>query len=136
MKRDLVQIYALAVCFFCAAGMAITVSFVLYGIVQATVPTFTLPGHQYERHADATAYRQSQIARAPESMQLEYAELSPEKLENERKRSLERHIATESRSGYQTILRCGIIFAVFACVFFLHWRLSRRQREAADSRRK
>ena len=131
MKRSLVQIYALGVCFICAACMAISISFFLYGIAQIAVPSFTLSGYQYERHADVTAYRQSQIEREPESMRLEYAEMSPEKLEAERRQSLERHIATESRSGYQTILRCGIIFAVFACVFFLHWRLSRRQREAA-----
>lgn len=132
MKRHLVQIYALAVCFFCAVGMAVTVSFILYGIAQTTVPSFTLPGYHFERHADATAYRESKIAEAPESIQLEYAEMSPEMLEAERKQSLERHIAIERRDGYQNILLCGIISVVFACAFLLHWRLSRRQRAEAD----
>ena len=131
MQRNLFQIYALAVCFFCAAGMMITLSFVLYGFVQIAAPSFTLAGFHYERHADAVAYRQWQLAGSPESMQQHYADMSPEMLEAERKQSLQRHIAIESRNGYQNILRCGIIFAVFACAFFFHWRLSRRQRANA-----
>ena len=132
MTRSLVQIYALAVCFFCAAGMAVTLNFILYGTVQFAVPALTMFGYEDERQADAKALLQTQITRVPESIRQEFAEMGPEQLEAERRLSLERHIAAESRDGHQTILQCGIIFAVLACVFFLHLRLSWHLKEAAD----
>ncbi|MCY3877856.1 MAG: hypothetical protein OXF74_01600 [Rhodobacteraceae bacterium] len=126
MKRNIVQIYALAICMFCAAAMAVTLGFMGYGVIRIAAPSFTLSSYIHDSHADPEEFRSYRMNAAHESVQAKYAAMSDAELDVERHKSLDIKIAGERRGGYQGLLRSGIMLFVFAGFYLLHWKLSQR----------
>ena len=57
MKKSILEIYALAVCFVALLCFVIALGIGVYDLIQITNPEFTLNAYEYERHQSNEAFR-------------------------------------------------------------------------------
>ena len=135
MKKSILEVYALAVCFFTVACFVVALGIGLYSLVQIANPEFTLDSEQYNRHQTNDAFWNSnpifapsldgdgkQKARPPES------ELTKQRLE-----SYELAIKAEKRNGSQSLVKTLIVVLIDIAVFYAHWRIAKRVRSEANA---
>jgi len=126
MKKTLVEIYALAVCFVTVTCFAIATGIAIYDFVQIGFPEIALSSYQYERHQSNAAYRSSH---QPGSKAI--AALSEEELTKRREESYRLALKSERRDGWQSLLRVAIVMLVNVVFFVIHWRLAKHVRESS-----
>jgi hypothetical protein len=126
MKRSLIEIYALAVCFVTVTCLAVAMGIALYDLVQITNPEITLYSHQYERHQSNASFRASYRGDADE-----LAGLSDEQVSKRREESFGSVLNSERRDGWQSLLRMAIVMLIDVLFFVVHWRLAKRSRESS-----
>jgi hypothetical protein len=131
MKKTILEIYAMAVCFFCVACFVITTGVALYDVFQIADPEFTLNRYQYDRLQSNDAFRQSPIAPIADKSAQDLKLTSEEEITKKRRAELERILHSESHDGEQSLLRMLIIMLVDAVAFAIHWRVARAARSAA-----
>lgn len=157
MKKTILEIYALAVCFAVVVCATVTLGIALWQIVTIAEPEFTIGGYLYEQHQDNAhfpAYRSGRCApaeplddpAAAAAMAADEATkaaadvangattLAPCKalgeaaLTAEREASWAQALARERRDGIQTLAKCLLVLLVNLAVFLPHWLLARRAR--------
>jgi hypothetical protein len=140
MRRTLVEIYALAVCFFSVACFVITLGVALYDLVEIAAPTFTLNTHDYGRHQSDQAFLESggtttRIIRVQDGERVEEIKQPTDNadLAKKREESFQRVLVAEQRSATQSLVRAAIILAIASLVFLIHWRLARYSQRGADA---
>jgi hypothetical protein len=126
VKRSLIEIYALAVCFVTVTCFAIASGIALYDFVQIAVPEITLHSYIYERHQTNEAFRT-----APQGTTESIAGLSEDQLTKRREESYKSALNAERRDGWQSLLRMAIVMLVDLIFFAVHWLLAKRVRESA-----
>ena len=135
MKKSILEIYALAVCFVTVVCFVIALGIGLYSLVQIANPEFTLDSWQYNQHQTNDAFwgvdvtypmpmggGEKKKERPPES------ELTKQRLE-----SNERAVKAEQRSGSQSLVKVMIVIFINIAVFYAHWRISKRARSEANA---
>jgi len=140
MRRTLVEIYALAVCFFSVACLAITLGIALYDIVEIAAPAFTVDAHEYERHQSDQAFLESggstkHIVRIEGGERVEEIQQGTESTDVAKKRELsfQRALGAERRGAGQSLVRTAIILLIASLVFMIHWRIARHGQRGADA---
>ena len=113
--RSLIQVYALAVCFFSLMCFVVALGFGLYDLVRIVAPGFTM--NQYWNVATNDQYLQIH----PDQKDLPEFELT-----------LLREIANqysfdgERRAAGQSLVFVTIIVVIDAVVFAIHWGIAKR----------
>jgi len=138
MKRQLLEIYALAVCFFTVACFVIVVGMLLWDAVRVAAPGFTVPNHVFEMHQSEQSYRRMQGPRMtrpvppadPAAGTAPLALSAPEDTLS-RDESWALALRAERREGLRGIVRNAIILVIDLLVFGLHWRIARGARAEA-----
>ena len=126
MKRSLIEIYALAVCFVTVSCLAVAMGIALYDLVQIAYPEITLYSHQYERHQSNASFRASYQNDAKD-----LAALSEDQVTKRREESYRSVLNGERRDGWQSLLRMAIVMLIDVLFFVVHWRLAKRSRESS-----
>jgi len=128
MKKSLIEIYALAVCFITVACFVVTFGLALWDVVEFTVPEFTINQSQYERHQSDDEY--SEYISRRSQYKGENAEPIPsgEELTKAREKSYAFIIASERRTALQDFFQKLIIILVDTIAFFIHWRIAGKAR--------
>ncbi len=129
MKKNIVEIYALAVCFICAAVFSIFVSIGIYSIFEITNPELTMWSHNYEAHYSNEKFLEQKMAVARDGAN-PYTNMSQAELTDARERSFQAALATERRSGRQSILQSLIAVLVLSLMFGVHWLIAKRARRS------
>lgn len=126
MKKTILEIYALAVCFVTVLCAVVALGIGVYDIVEITNPEFTLSAHSYERHQTNEAF-----------FSLECIDDEQERTEEEktqqRQSSYNRALNAESRNAVQSLVKVIIIIAIDILVFLVHWRIARFGREPVST---
>ena len=136
MKRQLLEIYALAVCFFTVACFVIVAGMLLWDLVRLLAPDFTVASYVYEMHQSDAAYERSG-GRYPGALPLRREQgeapaqpvAPPPALSRAESWAIALH--TERREGLRGIVRNAIIIFIDLLVFAAHWRIGRAARAAA-----
>src|SRR5688572_27003955 len=113
MPRSLIQLYALIVCFFTLMCLVVALGLGLYDIVRITAPGFTLQDHmvwQSDEHF---------LMYYPDKKNLPQHELAAW-----RKQYRQNALVSERHSAQQRAVFIGIILAIDAIVYALHWRIA------------
>ena len=128
MKKSLLEIYALAVCFATIVCFVIALGIALYSVVEITNPEFTMNSHIYRQYQSNDAYwqqnRYSYATKEQEGQKPSEAELTKERTESYRLA-----LISEKRDGFQGLTKTGIIILIDIIAFFIHWRMAQRARE-------
>lgn len=132
MKRSILEIYALAVCFFTVACFVIVLGMAVWNFVAISTPEFALNNIVWEQHQSDEAFKARLLLEhrygsdkntytAPEGAALTAA----------RDLSLSRAIASQRHGAIQDLVRNLIILLIDGIVFFIHWKLAARARQSA-----
>jgi hypothetical protein len=152
------RIYLFAVCFVSVVCVTITSGMALYSLLKMAAPQITLDSHSYNAHQSVADFKRSHfypnraypqalfipgamgVARAlpvDRTALVSNAEpdpdaqpLSDEEIDELRKESYHAVVRNHKRTALQELIRLAIVLIVSSAVFFLHWRLTRRNGEA------
>jgi hypothetical protein len=89
MKKSMLEIYSLAICFVTIVCAAVTLGIDLYDLIEISHPEFTLPLHPYERHQTNEAFSQNDCGKDGEFLTAEEKNKTPP---NQLRNCLERGI--------------------------------------------
>jgi hypothetical protein len=133
LKKSILEIYALAVCFFTVVCFVVALGIAAYSMLAIAKPEFTIDSWQYLRHQTNDAYWNGHSGGGPYFGPSEKNRERPSEpeLTKEREESFARSLSNEQRSGSQTLVKCLIVMLIDATVFVLHWRVSWRARASA-----
>lgn len=127
MKKSLVEIYALAVCFITVGCFVIVAAIAAWDVVQLAAPKFTINNNEYEAHLTDQQYSNWLVLRN-QYQDERYAPPSGAELTSARITSWEQAIKSEQRGALQSLAKNFIIFAIAAFAFMAHWRMAKRSR--------
>ena len=122
MKKSLLEIYALAVCFVTVVCFVIALGIGLYDLVELAYPEFSLSSYEYERHQSDEAFMRHWPKDKKRPLEGEVTKLREESFRTE--------LRKEQRSAMQSLVQILIVLAIDVVVFFVHWRLAKRARES------
>ena len=128
MKKSLIEIYALAICFITVACFVVTFGFALWDVVEFTVPEFTINQHQYEPHQTDDSYLEHISRRSQYKGDNAEPLPSGEELTKAKEKSYGLIISSEKRSALQDFFQKLIIILVDTIAFFIHWRIAGKAR--------
>lgn len=128
MKKSLIEIYALSVCFVTVACFVVTIGLALWDVVEFSMPEFTINQHQYNHHQTDEAYL-DHISRRSQYKGDDAEPLpSGEELTTAREKSYEFVISSEKRSALQEFFQKLIIMIIDAIAFLIHWKIAGKAR--------
>ncbi len=132
MKKSLLEIYALAVCFATIVCFVISLGIGIYDLVEITNPEFTLSSYEFKRHQTNDAFWKS-CSSSWRKHDKERTRPPEDELTKQRENSFQRALKAEKRDAFQSLTQIVIILIVNALVFLIHWRLARRARETVET---
>jgi len=141
MKKSVLEIYALAVCFFTVACFVFMMGFAAWYAVELCAPKFTIGASDYQRHKSDDAFRESLIsehsysgAPAPPSSSgaatpAPYVPPEGASLTAAREKSLQQVLDAERRQALQDLVYTSFFLCIAVLVFAVHWKLAARARQ-------
>lgn len=128
MKKSLLEIYALAVCFTTIVCFIIALGFAIYDAIQIATPEFTLSSYEYKRHQNNDEFWKSYHC-GYENRERQMQRPSEEILTQQRLESYPLVIKAERRDAFHSLTISTIILIINVVVFLVHWGIARRARE-------
>ena len=119
MKKTLVEIYALLVCFASIFIVIVNAATGLYSAVRATQPTITVDGYAYRRSLSDEDFMQAWPQQS--------AKPHPADVPALRKAAYAQALDIESRGGLNVFISSFMYVVAAGLVFGLHWRLAQRE---------
>ena len=123
MKRTLVEVYALAVCFVTLVCFVVALGIGIYDLIQFLNPEFTISSYTYEHHQSNEAY----LSNWPKEKQRPQGD----ELTKLRKESYQAALKSEQRNAVQSLTQIFIIILIDIVVFAIHWYMAKRARADA-----
>jgi len=121
MKKSLVEIYALAVCFFTVMCFTIFLGIGVYDIIEIIHPEFALSSYDFGRHQTNDEFTKN----LPNVKTLP---LTEDEITQKRIESLDLVVRSEKREAFQSLTYASVIILINIVIFFIHWKLSKRER--------
>ncbi|MBI5026886.1 MAG: hypothetical protein HZC12_09245 [Nitrospirae bacterium] len=128
MKKSILEVYALAVCFATIVCFVIAFGISIYDIVRIANPEFTMSSYEYNRHQSNDAFWKGSDSCSSGNKKRQRP--ADEELTKQRLASYQQSIKSEQRDAFQSLTQSVIIFIIAVVVFLVHWRVARRAREA------
>ncbi len=131
MKKPILEIYALAVCFVTLVCFVIALGIGVYDLIQIANPEFTMNAYEYERHQSNEAFGRSpriQLRGVAPGVPIDPTETSEEELTRQREESYQAALRSERRRAGQSLTMMAIVLVIDVLVFLPHWLLARRRR--------
>jgi hypothetical protein len=126
MKKSLIEIYALLVCFASIFFLLVNTATALYGGLRAVQPAMTVDDYAIQRSASDEAFMQGWPKELPAPAASEIPGL--------RKALYDRALAAEQRGGLHVFISSFAFVIAAGLIFGVHWQLAQREHvEAAVS---
>ena len=131
MKRTILEIYALAVCFISVVCFAVALGLACYGVIGLVNPEFTMSSWVYAQHQTNDAFWNRPTG--PYRGNDEKMKQRPidSDLARQREQSYARAVANERRDSTQVVVKTMIVILIDLMVFLFHWFIARRARTNA-----
>ena len=117
MKRSLLEVYAVAVCFATLLCFVCALGIGLYDVVQISAPEFTVSPYYdqaYQTRAEFERYFPDKKG------------VSDQEIANLRDAALGEALRVERHSAVQSLVQVLLILSIDAGVFAVHWRMAKR----------
>ena len=122
MKKTILEIYGLAVCFVTLVCFVITFGIASYDLLEMSAPEFTLESSKYQKHQTNEAFTKSCGDDA------KYESLSEDEITAKREKSYKAILKSERRDAIQSFIQCLIILIINCGVFCSHWIIAKKAR--------
>jgi hypothetical protein len=130
MRKSLLEIYALAVCFILVACFVVAMGVAVYEVVKIAKPEFTLSSYEYKRHQNNDEFWRS-YKMGYENRDKDVQRPSEDILTKQRLESYPLTITAERRDAFQSLTISTIILIINLIVYLVHWQIARRARGAS-----
>jgi hypothetical protein len=124
MKKTLLEVYALAVCFVTITCFAISLGVGIYDVIELNAPEFTMKSCDYEKHQTNENFSRNW----DEEKRQKFSE---ERITKLREDSYQVAIEKEKRDAIQSLLQILIIISIDTIIFLIHWLIARKSRNSA-----
>src|SRR4051812_25820249 len=124
MKKSILEIYALAVCFFTVACFVIVLGLAAWHMFEVAAPRFTITGQDYEHHQSDDSYRDWLISSHSSSDKPPYSAPQGAALTAAREKSLAEVLHSQRRRGLQDLVQNLFFLVIDVLVFAVHWRIA------------
>jgi len=118
LSRNILRLYALAVCFVSVIVFSVSFGVGLYDVVQVNLPEMTLDSWQHERYQSNTNFTRDW---PPEK-----AVPDDDTLARLREEGYRIAVAGEARGAKQSLVQQAITMLIMVALFLIHWKLSRK----------
>ena len=125
MKKSLLEIYALGVCFVTIICFAVALGIGVYDILEMSKPEITLKSYQYQRHQTNEAFTRKWSKEKEKPSEFEITKI--------REKSYSVALEAERRDAVQSLIRVLIIIIIDLVIFLVHWKLGIRARESSTT---
>ncbi len=126
MKKNIQEIYALAVCFVTVVCAVFATGVGLYDLLEIAQPEFTLSAHKHKRFQSNDTFCRDECKNNNVDKSID------EETTKKRLAAYEFALKNEQRDAVQSLVKVLIILVIDTGVFWLHWRLARRSRESMN----
>jgi hypothetical protein len=126
MKKSILEIYALAICFISVICFIVTAGIAVNGVFEVAYPSFTLSSYEYAQYTSNEAYK----ANHPATINGKEVQRREAELTKAREDSYKIALKNEQRSGLQNVVHSLIMFIIVLPIFIMHWIIARRARNA------
>ncbi len=127
MKKNIQEIYALAVCFVTVVCAVFAMGFGLYDFLEIAKPEFTLSAYEHKKFQSNDSFCKKKCNEKDEN------NYTDEEKTKERLAAFSSALEYEQREAVQSLVKVFIVLVIDAGVFLLHWRLARRSREPINN---
>jgi hypothetical protein len=133
MKKSLLEIYGLAVCFITMACFVIFFGIAAWDIVKLSKPEFTVASTIWGWHQTDETYKEHLVEqhRWGEKKAAYVPPVGPA-LTEAREKSFSNELRSERRDGAQDLVRSLIVMLIDLAAFALHWKIAARARQIAS----
>ena len=122
--KSKIEIYALAVCFFSVAGIAISCSIAGYSVLKIIKPDLTISSHEYKKFLSNESYlRDKNKYNAKDKHAADQPE---ESIEKQRLDELSVELKSEKREGLQSLAGCTIVILIFGLILYIHKKIAQK----------
>ena len=125
MKKTILEIYSLAVCFVVLICFAVILGRASYDIMQIKNPEFTLSSWQFEKLQSNDNFCANNPAIGKKS---ECSNRSDSEITKIRQTAYTMALKSEERNGFQGLAISIIILLINIIIFIPHWIIARRAR--------
>ncbi len=125
MKKTIIEIYALAVCFVTVICLVISSGIGLYDLVEISNPEFTISSHEYKKYQTNESFINNDCGEEKEILSDKEEEITKKRME-----SYQNLLSIEQRNAFQSLTIVLIIIILNIVVFFIHWRIAKRARNS------
>jgi len=125
MRKTILEIYSLAVCFVTISCFAITLGVAIYDIIQFTAPKFSLSSWDVEKHQSNESYTRYWSDEKREKY-------SDEEITNLRTENYLINISNEKRDAIHSFIMSCIIILIDIVIFFVHWKVAQKARNTNE----
>lgn len=127
MKKTILEIYCLAVCFVTLVCFVITLGIASYDLLQMSAPEFTLEASQFQKHQSNEAFTKS-CDDDPK-----YKSMTKDEITAKREKSYQAALGSERREAIQSFIQCLIILIINCGIFWTHWLIAKKARGTSDT---
>ena len=130
MKKSVLEIYALAVCFVGVIAIVISLSISIYSLVEVIYPDFAVNQWEFQKHLSNDKFWEDyRNIKYNSTLNEEPVRPSEEELTRLRNESYSLVLINAKRDSTQILIR-SIIFLTISLLFFtLHWKLFKKSQE-------
>ena len=125
MKKTILEIYALAVCFLVVICFAITLGVAIYDVLKISHPSFTLSSWEYNKFQSNDNFCSSN---GPAGTQNQCSNQSETSITNKREAAYAISLKGEQRNGLQSLVNSLIVLFINIVIFVPHWIIARKAR--------
>ena len=128
MRKSILEIYALTVCFFAVVCFVVVSALAVHDAVQIIHPEFTMSRHQYERYMSNEAFIQAVLTGAAES-RASLKTLPRDEITRYRVSEYKRVLHAERHDGKRNFFKMLVILVIDAIAFAIHWQIGHGARQ-------
>ncbi len=132
MKRSVLEIYALVVCFFTVVCFVVYLGMAVWSVVSLSAPEFTMNGLWWQQYQSDESYKEHLVGIYGRGTDKDnYVAPTGQALTDARAKAFGEQLATERHSAATELIHNIIILLINILVFVPHWRLASRARQSA-----
>ena len=128
MKKTILEIYALAVCFVTVTCFVVCLGVAGYSLIQIEKPDFTMRAYEYNQYQTNDAFWKECGSRYCSEDEKKKPRPNEEELTKQRKAAFDLALVSEQRDGAQTLVKTLIVILIDIITFLVHWVIARRAR--------
>ncbi|MGD0280142.1 MAG: hypothetical protein ABSC11_12650 [Smithella sp.] len=129
MKKSILEIYALAICFATIVCLLIFSGLAIQNAIRIIYPEFTIGSNEYNRHQNNDAFWGKGVVHTNAVTKQEITRPPEQELTNQRLESYQQTLKSERRTALQSLTNDTIVIILSIIFFIVHWRIARRARE-------